>query len=259
MRNVATQFASNMDNILGLLDVTSAAVSLAKESVSPRPVTKPFLIAARRVHQNVHSSSHFTLVAFDGAFLTACAEYELAVRHLLEAYISRAVTSCPKFNHLPKAIRDWYPEGCARIIINLKNEKSDKFRHLTQDSVVRSLADCIKNRSDKMLGEAFSDSERNFWPDEVEKCLQRVGIEKIWQKASRDSSFQMAIGTTNPEIAEQVGRLKLTDALTKRNNIIHRGRLYYAPSDSEVRECVEYFRILVVTLAEVMEKSLVAL
>lgn len=259
MRNVANQFAANMDNILGLLEVTTSAVSLAKESPGPRPVSKPFLIAARKVHQNVLSSSHFTLVAFDGAFLTACAEYELAVRHLIETYISRAVTKCPKYNHLPKAIRDWYPEGCARIILNLKNEKSEKFRHLSQDGVVRSLADCSKNKSGKILGEAFSYSERNFWPDEVENCLRRIAIEKIWQKASRDSSFQLAMGTTNPEKAEQVGRLKLTDALSKRNHIIHRGRMYYTPSDSEVRDCVGFMRILILTLAGVMERSLAAL
>ena len=124
---------------------------------------------------------------------------------------------------------------------------------------MRSLADCIKNKSEKILGEAFSDNERNFWPDEVENCLKRIAIEKIWQKVSRDSAFQLAMGTTNPEIAEQVVRLKLKDALTKRNNIIHRGRLYYTPSESEVRECVEFFRALIMTFAEVMEKSLASL
>lgn len=257
MRGVASRFAANMDNILGFLDVVAATMQLAKESVGRNRSISSFQVAARRVHKSVLSSNRFTLVAFDGAFLTACAEYELAIRDLIEKYIQRAASKCPQYNHLPKEMRDWYPEGCARIILHIKN---DRFSHLTRDSVVRSLADSSKNLSGTLVGEAFSDNERNFWPEDIDVFFQdRLGINKIWQKLSRNTSFQASIGTTIPATAEQVARMKLRDLLSKRNNIIHRGRSYYNPSESEIRECVEFYRALISSLAEIMENTIVAL
>ena len=261
MRAVASRFAANMDNIISFLEVMAAAVQLGKESIGQNRSRSAFQVAARRLHNtartNIQGSGRFTLVALDGAFLTACAEFELAVRDLIEAYVLRATLKCPQYSNLPKEMRDWYPEGCARIILRLS---TDKFSHLTQDAIVRSLADTSKNRSHGLVCEAFSEHERNFGPDEVDKCFhKRLGIRKVWQKLARDAPFQSAIGTTVSERAEQIARMKLEDLLTKRNNVIHRGRTYYSPSESEVRESVEFLKALIGSTGEIMEACLTAL
>jgi pyrroloquinoline quinone (PQQ) biosynthesis protein C len=118
----------------------------------------------------------------------------------------------------------------------------------------------VKNRSSTLLGEAFSDNERNFWPDDIENCFkERLGIEKIWKKLSRESQLQSALGTSNESMAEQLARKRLNELLERRNDIIHRGRSYYTASQSEVRQYVTFAKNLVEVLAEVMEKQLTAI
>src|SRR6266852_1986891 len=104
-----------------------------------------------------------------------------------------------------------------------------------------------------MLGEAFSDNERNFWPYEIESDFKRIGIEKIWQKLSRESNMQDAFGTSKEIATEQHAKSKLDELLQRRNDIIHRGKTYYTPSESEVRDCATFFKLLITNLAEVME------
>jgi hypothetical protein len=67
------------------------------------------------------------------------------------------------------------------------------------------------------------------------------------------------MGVSNESTAENIGRKKLANLIQRRNDIIHRGKSYYTPSDTEVKECVEYFKIFVVSLAEVLEKQIAAI
>jgi hypothetical protein len=111
-----------------------------------------------------------------------------------------------------------------------------------------------------LIGDAFSDNSVNFWPETIDEMFRtRIGIEKIWQKLSRENGLQTALGTTVPATAEQVARRKLSALLHRRNDIIHRGKTYYAPSETEVRECALFFKALVANLSEIMEKHCAAL
>lgn len=257
MKTVASNFGVSMDDILSLVKIMADVLSLAKQDPSKLRSRQAFAAAAKKLHRSILRSSRFDVVAYDGALLSACAEYELAVRALVEKYVERAAIKCPKFDHLPIAIRNWYPPGCAHLILNLTQ---DKFSHLTCDVITRSVASTVKNVSGRLIGEAYSNNERNFWPDQVEDCFKiRLGIEKIWKKLSREPGLQTAVGTTNESLAEKLAKRRVTEFLQRRNDIIHRGKSYYTASESEVQRHVTFMKTLINVLADVMEKQLAAI
>lgn len=259
MRGIANRFSDQMDKVCGLIDLITAAVKLTTISQKTLHSKHDFVIAATSLARSVQKIGNVTTAAYDGAYLTVCAKYELVICNLIETYVQRTVDKCHDYNHLPRNMREWYPEGCARIILNIKQ---DKLKHLTKDTIVNSLASCIKPSKKTgyiIIGEAFSDNERNFWPSEVEGFFKRIGIEKIWQKLSHEPSLQSALGTINDMGTEQRSRLKLEEILQRRNDIIHRGKTYYTPSETEARECAVFFKYLITNIAEVMEKQIVAM
>jgi hypothetical protein len=259
MRDIARRFSNQMDKICGYIDLILEVISLAKVSQKGLRSKHDFVLNASKVTDSVQKIGNFTITVYDGVYLTACADYELVIRELIEAYMQCAVQKCRLYHHLPQEIREWYPEGCARILLNLDQ---DKFRHLTKDHIMHSISSCInpsKSKGYSILGEAFSDNERNFWPSEIESYFKRIGIEKIWQKLSRESNIQDALGTRNDMATEQRAKSKLNELLQRRNDIIHRGKTYYTPSESEVRDCATFFKILIINLAEVMESQIAAI
>jgi hypothetical protein len=111
-----------------------------------------------------------------------------------------------------------------------------------------------------LIGDAFSDNSKNFWPETIDEMFRtRIGIDKVWQKLSRENALQVALGTTVPATVEQIARRRLSELLDRRNDIIHRGKTYYAPSETEVRECALFFKALVMNLSEIMENQCAAL
>jgi len=198
MKNIACRFALEMDNIFSFVDIILSAITLSKSNFSGIKSRKKCFITAKKLKNKVVSSGNLTVVAFDGAFLSSCAEFELCIRKLIEEYIHCAVNKCASYNHLPKEIREWYPLGCSNIIININQ---DKFSHITLQAILNSIASCVKPSAKKgysLLGEAFSDNTRNFWPNEIDDFFsKRLGIKKIWQKISRESQFQKKMGVSN--------------------------------------------------------------
>jgi len=257
MRSIAGLFGKEMDRVVAFLETISIAYQLAKENPTGITSKKKFIENARRLRKVINSCTDMNVVAYDGAYLHACAEYELTVRYLIERYVDRAASKCQDYLHLPKEMREWYPVGCSSVVLNITQ---DKFRHLTVSTLVSSLASTTKRKKYSLIGDAFSDNSVNIWPETIDEMFRtRIGIEKIWQKLSRENGLQTALGTTVPATAEQVARRKLSALLHRRNDIIHRGKTYYAPSETEVRECALFFKALVANLSEIMEKHCAAL
>jgi hypothetical protein len=181
MKSIASRFALEMDAIYYFVDVILSAIELSKADFRGINSRKRCFITAQRLKEVVRNGGNLTVVAYDGAFLSSCAVFELCIRNLIEQYIDRAVNKCTIFNHLPKEIRDWYPIGCSNILLNLNQ---DKFSHITKETVINSIASCVRPSQKKgynLLGEAFSDNTRNFWPNEIDEFFsKRLGISKIW-------------------------------------------------------------------------------
>ncbi len=254
MLTIVKDFSKRCEGIIAYLDIVSVTISVAKADHRAIKSRTSFATSSRKLKNIVQKNQDFALTAFDGAYLTLCAEYEMTVRKLIEKLVADATTTCTEYHHLPKEMRGWYPDGCSNLILGINQ---DKFSHLTKDQVVRSLASCLKIKSYVLIGEVFSDNQRNFWPDTVDETLsRRIGLTKIWQKLSRDMNLQTLIGTTDLSTVERQLRNRLTTIMQRRNDIIHRGRSYFTPSETEVRNAACFMKELVSSLGSHMQKYL---
>jgi|GEM_PF-5308345 len=259
MQGLAGNFAKEMLRVEAFLDVMLASVNLAKLPTTGFRSRHPAALAARSLQNQLRSAPSVITVVNDGAYLTVCAEFELTIRELIVRYVELAVARCPNYQHLPASMRQWYPRGCGELLVNLSQ---DKFKHLTQDGIHRSLANCLGSPSKPytLIGDAFAHNKRNFWPGEVEGHFnERLGIPKVWQKLSRDGQFQMSLGTLTAAATETVAKSKLDALLNRRNDIVHRGKSYYTASDSEVRAAAVYCTELIRALADVLVNQLAAI
>ncbi len=260
MNTVYTQFAKDMEQIIVFVELFSATRNLARHDLKNMRSNHPVAREAKIVHAKARELSSFAVVVYDGPFLTACAQFEMAVRDMIEAFITNLMRKIADYSHLPKAVRDWHPLGCAQILLNIHQ---DKFKHLTQDIVLQNLASCVHYSPKKpyrLTLEAFSDNERNFKPDIIEEMFKiRLGIDKVWQKLSRENNLISHLGTQNSQLIEKLGRERLKEIMNRRNEIIHRGKDYYTPGESEIKECANFFKVLILSFANMLEKHLNAL
>jgi hypothetical protein len=260
MNKVYTQFAKDMEQIIVFVELFSAIRNLAKHDLKNMRSNHPVAAEAKIVHAKARELSSSAVVVYDGPFLTACAQFEMAVRDMIEAFISNLMRKITDYSHLPKPVMDWHPRGCAQILLNIHQ---DKFKHLTQDIVLQNLASCVHYSPKKPYRftlEAFSDNERNLKPDIIEEIFKkRLGIDKIWQKLSREDDLTTYFGTQNSQLVEKLAREKLKEIMNRRNEIIHRGKEYYTPGESEIKECANFFKVLILSFANMLEKHLNAL
>ncbi len=259
MKNVSSQFAKDMLQAELSIDIVTAIFRLAKYETKTFRSKHPIALEAISIHEKVRQLGT-TLEAYDGAFLSICAQYEFATRTLIERFISQLDTEIPLYSNLPETIRDWYPEGCANIILNVNQ---DKFQNITHSSILVSLASCINcslKRPYHLIPEAFSYHDKNLSADIIQQIFQkRLGIKSVWQKLGRQKALSDHLHTPNNPTTEQVARQRLNGAIQQRNNIIHRGKAFYHPGESEIQETARFFRVLIGSLAEVMVKNLAAM
>lgn len=254
MLTIVQAFSKRCDGIIAYLDIVSAIIAVAKADHKSVKSHASFVMSSRRLKNVVLKNQDFSLTAFDGSYLTLCAEYEMTVRKLIEKLVLDATSTCAEYHHLPKEMRDWYPDGCSNLILGIKQ---DKFSHLTKEQIVISLASSLKTKNYGLIGEVFSDNQRNFWPETVDETLsRRLGLTKIWQKLSRDRNLQTMIGTTELSTMERQLRDRLAKIMQRRNDIIHRGRSYFTPSDTEVRDAACFLKALVSSLGSHMQQYL---
>ncbi len=253
MLTIASDFSLELDRVGGFLDLVVRSYGVAKADANGISSRKKFITQAKALRKTITMHPDLSVVAYAGAFLHVCAEYELTIRRLIERYVERAATKCTQYQHLPPAMRDWYPTGCANLLLALKK---DKYGHLTSSGIVNSLASTTRNTAYTLVGDAFSQSDWNYRPAIIDDLFsKRLGITKIWQKLSRNAVLQSALRTTNPSTVEQIARSRLENHLQRRNDTIHRGKSYYSPAESEVRDCVSFLKLLTSSLAQIMEQQ----
>jgi hypothetical protein len=258
MKTVSTQFALDMNKAEAFVDLVSSTFELAKHDIKKLRSKHPVVINALDIHSKVRNLGT-TADTYDGAFLTICAQFESAVCDLIEVFIGHLTTKIPIFQNLPVIIRTFYPKGCAIILSNLEQ---DKFKHLTQEMVLSSLASCVNCSAKKpyhFLGEAFSNHERNLSANVIDNmCQERLGLDSVWKRLARQGTLAPFLGSMNEATTEQRARETLDAAIRHRNNIIHRGKSFYHTGESEVRDYARFFTVLVGSFATVLDNFLQA-
>jgi hypothetical protein len=260
MQGVANQFVSNMRAMRRSLELAKQITAFGGQS-DPPPSGISWNPEAQNLRTSVQAAHPaFIHVVFEGLYLSACASYELTIRQLIERYVEEVSEKLKDFSKFPKPMREWYLVGISDIVTQLHREK---FQHLTQAHIYSSIAACAKPAwptPPQLITDAFSNNDRNLRADVISEFFaRRLAIDKVWQKLARDATFQSYIGSNHPDTAEKLAKEQLNQHMTRRNNIIHRGRNFYAPSESDIISATEYFAALVSALTAMLVAQCAAL
>jgi hypothetical protein len=190
-------------------------------------------------------------LACEGAYLSACAQFEQCVRDLIDEAAIQAVGKKGTFTLLPSKMQEEHTNGCGRILHNLAQ---DKYKHLSAAGIVAALHGCVVTGAAPaaLIVEAFSSNERNFKPQIVSEHVGKLGVRRVWKLLGQKPCLQTNFGTTSPTDAERFAQERLERIMDKRNTIIHRAKGFAAPSDAETKECATFFGALTEALAHVL-------
>jgi hypothetical protein len=249
MLTIAKNFAAEMAQIVAFVDLSSATFALARADLKRFRSKHALGIAAVDLHARARAASSGLPLACEGAFLTACAQFELAVRGVIEETANRAAAKKANFRSLPIVMQEEHVDGCARI---LQKWKLDKYKHLPPNVVINSLTTCYsKGVRYSLVVEAFSSNDANFRPETITKHMKKLGLNKLWEKLSRETCLQIYFGGVSVKDTSRFSAETLKSLMEKRNTIIHRGKSFASPSSKEVEDGAKFFSVLIEALANV--------
>lgn len=252
MFSISNSFKSEMDKLIIFVDLCLETFDLAKTNIANYVPYRPIEYAALSVHGKARLIPFGLSIACEGAFLSACAQFEQAVRDLIEETANQVACKKGLFSSLPIKMQEEHTLGCGGILQNLSQ---DKFKHLTENNIVNSLYRCLVAPISPapLIVESYSSNERNFKPSIISEHIKRLGLNKVWEQLSKENSLQSHFNSNSEVDTEKFSRERLDRIMDKRNTIIHRGKGFAAPSYSEVKECVDFFTALVLDLGSVLE------
>lgn len=251
MLAVATAFKGNMDRIVAFVELNVALFDLAKVGVGRFRSRHAIAASVRDVHSRARAIPLGLSLACEGAYLCACAQFEQCVRDLIDEAAIQSVAKKGTFALLPDTMQDEHTKRCGKI---LQNINQDKYSHLGAASVVAALHGCVVTGASPaaLVVEAFSSNERNFKPGIVSEHLGKLGVSRVWELLGQQACLQAHFRTISAPDAERFARQRLERIMDTRNTIIHRGRGFVPPSDSEAMECATFFVALSEALARVL-------
>ncbi len=246
MGSASAGFKRSARQLRTWLDVYATARQLAGSNYSAITTRHPVGALARKIRDAVRKGgSTGVTFALEGAYLSAYAEYELAVRGMIEDSAQHISRRLKPYAKCPDSFKSAHEKGCATI---LQRMDWDQFAHLTQVQVIGDLQSCLLSASKGdvfcIRPEAISYSDRNFVHSVVQEKISSLGLNSLWPKVAARKEVLSFYGTKNSSIAQQMLTQELDRIVKQRNTIIHRGRTAYTPSDADVRRCLEVFELL---------------
>lgn len=260
MNVVASTFSGRMSKVAEWIDLVDILFALGTDDIRRLRSRVSAANRTRDLHRAATGlGTTLTVVAYEGAFLTVCAEFELAIREMIEVFIDRACAAKPTFGALPSAMQKRQHAGCAKIITHIDRPN---FNHLTVDQVVDCLYSCHPTSSlprYRLLPEAFSENERNFSWSMLKEVMDRLGVANFLDRIGIHTGMAAHFGAqVGPRTANLVVS-RLDEMMRRRNNIVHRGRTTHSPSATDVKECAAFLAALVISVSDVLSAHLVAL
>jgi len=256
--SITTDFSAAMDRIVTFIELNVAAFDLAKPELTKLRSNHAVAVAAKEVHHKARAIPMGLSLACEGAYLSACAQFEQCVRDLIEEAALQTAAKLATFAQLPRQMQEEHTNGCAKILQNLTQ---DRYQHLSHSTIVSALYACMVSGANPMslIVEAFSSNDRNFKPEIVSQHVNRLGISKVWKLMGQEPSLQAFFSGALPTDTQRYAYAKLEGIMDARNAIIHRGKTFAAPTDSEAKECAKFFAALTNALSGVLHTHVASL
>lgn len=196
-----------------------------------------------------------SIVPYEGAYLFACAEYELAIRELVEEFADSVHRKVKRFEQLDSKLQKRHLEQSAAILTELHH---DRFRSsgLTELQIVQRLLLCLDpstpDNGYALNQEAISYCRNNFDWKTLKAIFHDLGITELIDKVVTRQGLRDALGGLSEGQAKNALILELDGMMLTRNRIIHRNGAPFSPSNSEVRRASNVLEELVLSLHSVL-------
>ncbi len=251
MLAIAENCKTSLNRVIDYVDLSVATFDLARNSLTRFRSAHAVAVGAKNIHAKARALPLGLSLACEGAYLSACAQFEQGVRDLIEEAAIQALAAKGSFSNLPSEMQKEHTKGCGNILRQLH---LDKFTHLTESRIIAVLHGCVVEApaSPSLIVEVFSSNDRNFKPDVLKEHVKRLGVNDLWNKLGQQQSIQAHFSTTSSTDATRFARERLERIMDNRNVIVHRGRGFAPPSDAETKECANYCSALLEGLAHVL-------
>lgn len=253
----ATLFQSRMKSLRLWLEVVDHVNRLALVKV-PAKKKNSYIVSARKIAKSATTlGTALSVVPFEGAYLYICAEYELAVRTLIEDFGVSVNHKVKRFADLPDKLKNRNLINSAIIMNELEH---DRFATAGLDrfDIVQKLFKCLDAATPdygfELCEEALSYTRRNFTWREVRDLFKELGISNLSDSVCAVKSVQRALGVSTTAHAQGSLPLALDQVMFTRNRIIHRTGTVATPSASDVKRV----SILLPAIVSALDKALQA-
>jgi len=251
--SAARQFRTATTNLEKWLQVVDNVAYLSRTAV-PKGDRKRYVVGARRVVTAARAmGTSRAIVPFEGAYLYVCAEFEWAVRELIEDFGNSVALKVKRFSDLPERLQKRNVTSSAII---LGDFDADRFPALTQFDVISKLHTCLDpstpDHGYEICEEALSYSRRNFRWKVIKEVFGDLGVANMMATMSADGKVQKALGVSSAGTVESMLPRELDQIIDTRNRIIHRSGVFTSPTSADVRRIIKTLRAIVSGLEKVL-------
>lgn len=247
MQSVLSIFQDELARIKSYVAASEETIRFGS-SPSSIPVS-PEVIAFKAVIQTAGLRVFRT--SFDGALLTLGASFEQFVRGIVSRFLETLPGQVHTFGDLPEAIR----ESNERLTGEALARRLPDYLEMNRSDLVQNLYNCQHGLTPYVLNsQVIASSERNFTASELGDFLRRrLGITKLWEQMSEDTTVQRWAGTNNVGTVFRSVQARLNEFINDRNNLAHRGSGVPSIGASTIRGYLDFFDVLGPALVNVCE------
>ncbi len=255
MRSILQTFLGHLNDVERNVSLVEDLRVLGAASAPRSALRGPLGRAAGSVRGTIRSQRTWETIALDGSLLYLSAQFEVAVRDLVEELVRLKCQKVSVYTDLPEDIR----VQNLRFIGDLLRRGPENPRDPTVDyvQVVEDLIQCHRMGTPvRLYAGGFSQHDRNLWPDELKDLMRRAGVTELWPQICGDQVLQQYLNCAGQGTTVVSARGRLSQFISDRNAISHRGPGYQTIGPSVMLDYVGFFRCLMPALVGVLESHL---
>lgn len=257
MRSILQAFDRHLDDVERSVDLVGDLKMLGAATAPPSSLRSPLCRAATTVRSSILAQRTWETIALDGSLLYIAAQFEEAVRGLVEKLIQLKCQRVAKYDDLPEELRDHNTRLIGELLRRRENPRDPTVDHI---QVVEDFLQCQRTGVPvRLYVQGFSQHDRNLTPDQLKGLMKRAGVAELWPSIGRDPDLQdhlNCVGDENAAITQ--ARNRLSSFISDRNMISHRGPAYQTIGPTVMRDYVAFFRAFFQALVGALESHIAA-
>ena len=191
-------------------------------------------------------------IAVDGVFLYLVECYEETIRDLIEEGARLTGRITPRYEDLPKAMRDSHRKGLGTILIR---HKWEEYEALIIEDIVKRFEGCENqkelNNYDLVLS-AFSMHDAHINTKILKELFKRLDVDNLWDKLSNNVGLRRYFRDTgDPEVTKYHTIEKLNGIIRYRNKVAHQSDEHIGPPI--IRDYIKFLRVFIPGIKELLD------